>query len=212
MSLDINHPLSHIFSAKQYTSNISEPRFVFYDCVLHNKYKYDKIEWDIHKSILHLYPHIDSNKKEIKCIKLSLYNCKKEKETLVSNESRIFIKQCRIFYDRFLTDTFKYRIRHQDFKILGKKMMFIVGENHNPYHQSKIVDAFNSFVNSFPPGMIIDIFFEVLYSRKYFKKPEFSQGRIYGRLYRDLSKSPHVRFHFCDYRTEAVMHPMFRLF
>ena len=72
MSLDTKHPLSHIFSAKKYKSNIKEPRFVFYDCVLHDKYKDEKIEWDIQKSVLRLYHHSDSRKKDIKCLKLSL--------------------------------------------------------------------------------------------------------------------------------------------
>ena len=212
MSLDTDHPLSHIFSAKKYTSNLNEPRFVFYDCVLHDKYKYERIEWDIEKSVLRLYHHTDSRKKDIKCLKLSLFNCKKEKETLDSKESKIFIKQCRVLYDTFLTDTFQYRIRHQDFKVIGNKMMFIVGESHNHYHQAKIVEAFNTFARSFPQGMIVDIFFEALYSRRYIKKPEFPEGTIYRIVHRDLSRSPHVRFHLCDYRSESVMQPFKNLF
>ena len=99
---NITHPLSRIFTTKRYEMNRQNMSILFYDCYLHNRFYYPRIEWDIRKNILRFYTN--SSKKEIKCLKISLENCDVERSIISPKEMTLFINNCKYFMREMATN------------------------------------------------------------------------------------------------------------
>ena len=206
----ISHPLSHIFTAEHYETNIQQLTMTFYECYLTNRFYYPSIEWNIRRNLLRFYTN--SSKKEIKCVKISLENCNKETQIINPREAQLFIKNCKHFMHEMATN--RDEIKHMSFRkfLLDKnKMALFLGEDHVYDHKraQRYVAFLMKFFDSFKtiPGMIIDLFFEVEYNKKdiYFEYERLKY--VDAPLYEKLKDSPHVRLHQIDYRgSPALIH------
>ena len=207
----ISHPLSHIFTAEHYETNIQQLTMTFYECYLTNRFYYPSIEWNIRRNLLRFYTN--SSKKEIKCVKISLENCNKETQIINPREAQLFIKNCKHFMHEMATN--RDEIKHTSFrKFLSdkNKMVLFLGEEHiyDYKRAERYVEFLMKFFDSFKtiPGMIIDLFFETEYNKKhiYFEYERFNL--YYTPLYEKLKDSPHVRLHQTDYRGSPALKPL----
>ena len=207
----ISHPLSHIFTAEHYETNIQQLTMTFYECYLTNRFYYPSIEWNIRRNLLRFYTN--SSKKEIKCVKISLENCNKETQIINPREAQLFIKNCKHFMHEMATN--RDEIKHTSFrKFLSdkNKMVLFLGEEHiyDYKRAERYVEFLMKFFDSFKtiPGMIIDLFFETEYNKKhiYFEYERFKL--YYTPLYEKLKDSPHVRLHQTDYRGSPALKPL----
>ena len=126
----ISHPLSRLFTTERYELTDKDQLIItFYECYLSNRFYYPRIEWNIPKNLLRFYT--DTSKKEIKCVKLSLENCDKEKQIIDPKEAQLFIKNCKHFMREMINN--RDEIKHMTFrKVLSdkNKMIMILGEYH----------------------------------------------------------------------------------
>ena len=206
----ISHPLSHLFTAEHYEET-EQLIITFYECYLSNRFYYPRIEWSVPKNLLRFYT--DSSKKEIKCVRISLENCDKEKQIIDPKEAQLFIKNCKHFMHEISTK--QDDIKHASFrKFLSdkNKMILFLGEHHiyDQKRAQKYVAFLMKFFDSFKtiPGMIIDFFFETEPNKKdiNFQKDRFES--LYTPLYEKLKDSPHVRLHQTDYRGISTLEPL----
>ena len=209
----ISHPLSHLFTAERYEET-EQLIITFYECYLSNRFYYPRIEWNIPKNLLRFYT--DSSKKEIKCVRISLENCDKEKQIIDPKEAQLFIKNCKHFMHEISTK--QDDIKHASFrKFLSdkNKMILFLGEHHiyDQKRAQKYVAFLMKFFDSFKtiPGMIIDFFFETEYNKKdiNFERKRFEY--YYTPLYDKLNDSQHVRLHQSDYRGNPALEPVKKL-
>ena len=154
----ISHPLSHIFTAEHYETNIQQLTMTFYECYLTNRFYYPSIEWNIRRNLLRFYTN--SSKKEIKCVKISLENCNKETQIINPREAQLFIKNCKHFMHEMATN--RDEIKHTSFrKFLSdkNKMVLFLGEEHiyDYKRAERYVEFLMKFFDSFKT--IIDFFF-----------------------------------------------------
>lgn len=210
----ISHPLLRIFTAKSYEMNRQHMSILFYDCYLHNRFYYPRIEWDIQKNVLRFYTN--SSKKEIKCLKISLENCDVEQSIINPKEMTLFIKNCRYFMKEMVTN--RDEIKHMALRKFlhdKTKMVMFLGEVHffDPKRVNRFVDFMMKYFNSFKriPGMIIDFFIEVDYNRNE-KNFDHKRYPVYSPLYQKLKNSSHVRYHQIDYRGASNLSPLKKLF
>ena len=187
---------------------------LFYDCYLHNRFYYPRIEWDIRKNILRFYTN--SSKKEIKCLKISLENCDVERSIISPKEMTLFINNCKYFMREMATN--RDEIKHMAFRKFPHdktKMAMFLGEVHiyDPKRVNRFVDFMMKYFNSFKriPGMIIDFFIEVDHNRNE-KNFQYTRYPVYSPLYKKLKNSSHVRYHQIDYRGAANLSPLKKLF
>ena len=206
----ISHPLSRLFTTERYELTDKDQLIItFYECYLSNRFYYPRIEWNIPKNLLRFYT--DTSKKEIKCVKLSLENCDKEKQIIDPKEAQLFIKNCKHFMREMITN--QDEIKHMTFrKVVSdkNKMIMILGEYHIYDHKrnQRYIAFMMKFFNSFKtiPGMIIDFFIEANLNRK---DINFERDRLltYTPIYDSLHDSPHVRIHQIDYRGYSTFKP-----
>ena len=98
----ISHPLSRLFTTERYELTDKDQLIItFYECYLSNRFYYPRIEWSVSKNLLRFYT--DSSKKEIKCVRISLENCDKEKQIIDPKEAQLFIKNCKHFMHEIST-------------------------------------------------------------------------------------------------------------
>ena len=199
----ISHPLSRIFTAEHYEQpNKQELTVIFYECYLHNRFYYPRIEWDIPKNILRFYNN--RSKKEIKCMKISVENCDREQQKIDPIEQDFFMIKCRVFAREMLynRDEIKHMAYREFLHDENKTVMFL-GEHH--FLDSKRINRFVEFMMKFfdsfkkIPGMIIDFFVEIPYNVHELNYKS-KIGGPYSELFVNLKDSSNVRIHKIDYR------------
>ena len=207
------HPLSDLFTAKEYTLDPEKRTYVFFDCVLHKKFKYHKIEWDIEKRLLRLYPRKDASKKEIKCIRLSLYNCTEEAETVDTADSDFFTEECLVFHEDILKKFPEYILHLALRKLEPNKHICIIGEAHCLENCQKYYEAIIDFTRTFDRrrDMTVDFFFEINYNRKLPIRTHDNYLPHDEKFLEDLRKVDCLRVHTIDYRHYGTMQPLYTL-
>ena len=93
----IKHPLSHIFTAEEFHYQKAEMAVLFKNCYVNDRFYYPSVQWDIRRNILRF--NRKNGNRDIKCVKLSIFNCDKEQEIIDPIESRLFIDTCKNFFN-----------------------------------------------------------------------------------------------------------------
>ena len=213
----IKHPLSHIFTAEEFHYQKAEMAVLFKNCYVNDRFYYPSVQWDIRRNILRF--NRKNGNRDIKCVKLSIFNCDKEQEIIDPSESHLFTDTCKNFFND-LKVKYTNNIKHLELRKFktNPKIIGIIGQSSSndalvsKQYFTDFLNFFNSFCSS--PGMVVDLFTEININIGHTSSKNNyleTSSKIYERLLYSLNDSSCVRVHKIQFSLTRSLTPLIML-